>query len=67
MAHSILLRNGGIEVTILRRGAIIQSLRVPDRNGNAADIVLGFDDEQPYKARPAGRSASGKRQQLPVN
>lgn len=44
-----MLKNAGIEVHILRRGAIIQRLLVPDRSGSVADVVLGFDDEQPYK------------------
>jgi hypothetical protein len=38
-----------MEVVILRRGAIIQALRVPDKDGEVADVVLGFDDEEPYK------------------
>lgn len=43
------LRNSsGIEVGILNYGGIVQTLRVPDREGKAADIVLGFDELEPY-------------------
>ena len=31
-------------------GAIIQRLLVPDRDGNLADVVLGFDDLESYVA-----------------
>lgn len=56
MEGSFLLKNeNGIEVVVLRRGAIIQSLRVPGRDGSMADVVLGFDDEQPYKVGPHWR------------
>jgi len=49
MASTTLKSKGGVEVTILKRGAIIQSLKVPGRDGKVADVVLGFDDEEPYK------------------
>lgn len=49
MGEATVLRNGAIEVHVLHRGAIIQTLRVPDRGGNVADVVLGFDTEEPYK------------------
>ncbi len=43
------LRNGkGIEATISNYGGRIVTLKVPDRNGNAADIVLGYDSLEPY-------------------
>ena len=62
MDGPIVLRNaGGIEVHILRRGATIQRLLVPDRGGQAADIVLGFDDEQPYKVGRLLRGRAGQR------
>jgi aldose 1-epimerase len=37
-----------VEVRAITYGAIIQSLRTPDRAGRAADIVLGFDLLDPY-------------------
>jgi aldose 1-epimerase len=45
------LRDGrGIEVRAMTFGAIITSLRTPDRNGTVADIVLGFDSLSGYLA-----------------
>ena len=38
----------GIEMTVISYGGIITSLKTPDRNGNLADIVLGYDDLQSY-------------------
>jgi aldose 1-epimerase len=39
------LRNGhGMEARIMTYGGIVQSLRVPDKNGNLGDVVLGYDD-----------------------
>jgi len=40
----------GMEARITSYGAILTSLRVPDRNGVLADVVLGFDRLQPYLA-----------------
>jgi aldose 1-epimerase len=42
------LRNGPAEVSISTWGATITSLRVPDRHGVVADVVLGFDSLAPY-------------------
>ncbi len=49
------LRNtAGVEVTITELGGIIRSLRVPDRDGTRADVVLGFVSESDYaRAGPA--------------
>ena len=41
----------GLEVRAISYGAIIVSVRVPDRRGASADVVLGFDDLQGYLAR----------------
>ena len=38
----------GIEMTVISYSGIITSLKTPDRNGNLADIVLGYDDLQSY-------------------
>src|ERR1051326_3111782 len=38
----------GAEVKITNYGGIITSLKVPDRNGKLADIVLGFDNLDAY-------------------
>jgi aldose 1-epimerase len=38
----------GVQVTAMTYGAIIMSWRVPDRAGQLADIVLGYDDPAAY-------------------
>jgi aldose 1-epimerase len=62
----------GMEVRLASYGARITSIKVPDRNGRFADVVLGFDTIEPYRAsvkkpylgvtlgRYAGRIAHGK-------
>jgi aldose 1-epimerase len=43
------LRNpSGMEVSITNYGGAIVSLKVPDRTGKLADVVLGYDDVQGY-------------------
>lgn len=43
------LRNAnGMEARIITYGGIVQSLRVPDKNGQLADVVLGFDSLDGY-------------------
>jgi aldose 1-epimerase len=42
------LRNGGLELTLITWGAVVQSLGVPDRDGHVADIVLGYDTLDGY-------------------
>jgi aldose 1-epimerase len=56
------LRNAqGAEADIMTYGGIVQSLKMPDRNGNFGDIVLGYDDlagyikETPYFGALVGR------------
>jgi aldose 1-epimerase len=41
----------GLEVRAITYGAIIVSVRVPDRRGAIGDVVLGFDDLQGYLER----------------
>ena len=38
----------GLEAKIMNYGGILVSLRVPDRNGNLGDIVLGYDSLAQY-------------------
>src|SRR3954452_22876782 len=40
----------GIELQAINYGGIITSLKVPDRAGKLADVVLGFDEPQQYWA-----------------
>jgi len=42
----------GVEVQAINYGAIITSLKVPDRTGKVADVVLGFDRPEQYWAEP---------------
>jgi len=42
----------GMEVKAINYGAIITSLKVPDRAGKVADVVLGFDQPAGYWAAP---------------
>lgn len=59
------LRNdAGMEVEISELGGCIVALRVPDRNGKLADVVLGYDSYEGYRSRKyflgatIGRSAN---------
>jgi aldose 1-epimerase len=77
------LKDGPIEVRILTLGGIIASLNTPDRNGQSADIVLGYDSLDGYRTDKAyfggiiGRYANriargtfaldGKKYSLPKN
>jgi aldose 1-epimerase len=49
----ILSNKAGARARIITLGAAIQSLSVPDRNGRAGDIVLGFDSAQEYLQNPS--------------
>ena len=48
-AYLYTITNGRITAVISDFGATIVKLFVPDRNGNLADVVLGFDDPNEYK------------------
>ncbi len=43
-----LVNHHGMEVDIINYGAIITALRVPDRNNETGDVVLGFDTLEEY-------------------
>jgi aldose 1-epimerase len=65
-----LTNSGGMQVQAITWGAIITSIRVPDRNGKIDDVVLGYDTLDPYVRNPsyfgaivgryANRIANGK-------
>ena len=73
----------GMSVTVSELGAIIIGVTVPDKNGKKLDVVLGYDDSDPYYGNDEffgatiGRSANriqgasfdidGTKIQLPVN
>ena len=39
----------GMAVTILNYGGVIQSIKAPDKNGEVADVALGFDNIADYQ------------------
>ncbi|MFZ5942150.1 MAG: aldose epimerase family protein [Bacteroidota bacterium] len=43
-----LSNNRGMEVEIISYGGIVKALRVPDKNHEPGDVVLGFDTLAPY-------------------
>ncbi|MBR0552817.1 aldose epimerase family protein [Stakelama marina] len=73
----------GVSATIISYGATLQAFNVPDRDGNIADIELGYDTIEGYEDNPnywgatIGRYANriaggkftldGKTYQLPLN
>ncbi|CAM5695286.1 hypothetical protein STENM327S_05305 [Streptomyces tendae] len=50
--HRWTLERAGVRVRVLSYGGIVQSAEVPDRDGNTADVVLGFADLDGYVAHP---------------
>ena len=46
------LKSGQIEAKIITYGGIVQSLKVPDKAGKTADVVLGFDSIDGYTSGP---------------
>jgi aldose 1-epimerase len=49
----VTLKNShGMEVQAISYGAIIRSIKVPDKNGTIADVVLGFDAPDEYWHEP---------------
>ncbi|MEU6475403.1 aldose epimerase family protein [Streptomyces sp. NPDC047017] len=50
--HRWTLERAGVRVRVLSYGGIVQSLQVPDRDGRAADVVLGFADLDGYLTHP---------------
>jgi aldose 1-epimerase len=65
-----LTNSSGMQVQAMTYGAIITSIRVPDRNGKMDDVVLGYDTLDSYVRNPsyfgaivgryANRIANGK-------
>lgn len=47
------ITGGGLKAVVSDYGATLVRLFVPDREGNMADVVLGFDDPNSYTASPA--------------
>ena len=49
--HQYTLADGGMECDIITYGGALRSLRVPSRNGETADILLGFDTLEDYRVQ----------------
>lgn len=50
---AVMLSNGrGVAVTVIAYGASLQSLIMPDRQGNKADVLLGYDNLGQYLDQP---------------
>lgn len=81
---AVTLTNGkGVSATVIAYGASLQSLVMPDRNGDKADVALGYDNIEDYVDHPqyfgatVGRFANriargrfsldGRDHQTPVN
>ena len=45
----MILKNNFLEVEISEYGASIVSIKLPDKNGDVRDVVLGYDDLEKYK------------------
>ena len=60
----IISNDNGITIKIINYGGIIQSIEMPDKNGQMEDIVLGFDNldaylgDHPYFGALIGRYAN---------
>ena len=60
--ESFTLKNRrGMEVKIINFGGTVTSIKVPDRNGKFADVVLGFENPDDYlKPHPSFGTAVGR-------
>jgi aldose 1-epimerase len=68
--EAVTLANGGVSATVISYGAAIQSVLVPDRDGQFADVALGYSTLEGYLAgteyfgcivgRVANRIAGGR-------
>ncbi|MER6067453.1 aldose epimerase family protein [Streptomyces sp. NPDC001817] len=50
--HRWTLERAGTRVEVLTYGGVVRSVQVPDRDGRAANVVLGFADLDGYLAHP---------------
>lgn len=46
--YKYLLANDQCQIEVITYGAIITSIKVPDKNGNLIDVALGFNNLEPY-------------------
>ncbi|GAA3182622.1 MULTISPECIES: aldose epimerase family protein [Streptomyces] len=50
--HRWTLERAGVRVRVLSYGGIVQAVEVPDRDGRAGNVVLGFSDLDGYLRHP---------------
>ncbi len=53
-----LKNKNGMEAQVISYGAVLVRLFVPDRNGNTADVVLGYDELEGYYENAPGFGAT---------
>jgi aldose 1-epimerase len=58
VSRYVLTNSKGVEAVLINYGASLVSLKVPDRNGKSADVVLGYDDIGGYEKDKAFFGAS---------
>lgn len=58
VVEEVTLSNGTLTVRIIAWGAALRCLDVPDRDGRAADVLLGYGDLRSYLDRPQYFGAS---------
>ena len=51
LVEEVTLAHDGLELTLITLGGLVTTLRVPDRDGVPANVVLGFDDLDDYVHR----------------
>ena len=51
--YAYTITNGKISAEILDFGATLRSIYVPDKNGNVADVTIGYEDFAPYETSSA--------------
>ena len=44
----IIKTKGGLNASVISYGGTVTSLKIPDKNGNLVDVVLGFDNIEQY-------------------
>lgn len=62
--HRWTLERAGVRVRVLTYGGIVQSAEVPDRDGRAVDVTLGFPPwrgTRPTPSRISARWSGGTR------
>lgn len=47
--YSVFLNNGTVSCNVLSYGATLQSLKIPSKNGEDVDVVLGYDSLEEYE------------------